>query len=220
MLKRVLEPEVMDSPQEALDYDAMDHSEVNRGFVADLLAAGYAEGEVLDLGTGTAQIPIELCQQHDRAHVVAVDLSVSMLDLARGNVEVESLTDRILLDRVDGKSLPYEDGRFACVMSTSIVHHIPLPAAVLGEAVRVTAPGGLIFFRDLLRPPSKAQLDELVQSYAGEANAHQQQMFAESLHAALTVEEMQSLVTPLGCPAESVAATSDRHWTWCFRKPA
>ena len=39
MLPRTLEPEVMDSPEEARDYDAMDHAEVNRKFVDDLLAA-------------------------------------------------------------------------------------------------------------------------------------------------------------------------------------
>ena len=38
MLPRVLEPEVMDSPDEARDYDAMDHGQVNRAFVNDLLA--------------------------------------------------------------------------------------------------------------------------------------------------------------------------------------
>ena len=38
-LARVLEPEVMDSTDEARDYDAMDHGEVNRRFVDDLLAA-------------------------------------------------------------------------------------------------------------------------------------------------------------------------------------
>ena len=36
MLPRTLEPEVMDSAEEAGDYDAMDHGAVNRAFVADL----------------------------------------------------------------------------------------------------------------------------------------------------------------------------------------
>ena len=36
---RVLEPEVMDTPEEARDYDAMDHAAVNRVFVADFLTA-------------------------------------------------------------------------------------------------------------------------------------------------------------------------------------
>ena len=38
-IPRILEPEVMDSPQDAEDYDQMDHSAVNRVFVEDLLAA-------------------------------------------------------------------------------------------------------------------------------------------------------------------------------------
>ena len=38
MIPRVLEPELMDTALEAADYDAMDHTEVNRRFVDDLLA--------------------------------------------------------------------------------------------------------------------------------------------------------------------------------------
>src|SRR5260221_76162 len=38
-LLRVLEPEIMDSATEAADYDAMDHADVNRRCVDDLLAA-------------------------------------------------------------------------------------------------------------------------------------------------------------------------------------
>ena len=37
MLPRVLEPELMDTAEEARDYDEMDHSAVNRAFVADFL---------------------------------------------------------------------------------------------------------------------------------------------------------------------------------------
>jgi hypothetical protein len=39
MLQRVLEPEVMDTAEEAIDYDRMDHREVNRRFVDDFLHA-------------------------------------------------------------------------------------------------------------------------------------------------------------------------------------
>ena len=37
MIPRTLEPEIMDSPAEAIDYDSMDHTEVNRVFVDDCL---------------------------------------------------------------------------------------------------------------------------------------------------------------------------------------
>ena len=44
MLHRVLEPEVMDTVEEARDYDAMDHSTVNRPFVTDFLFAALDAG--------------------------------------------------------------------------------------------------------------------------------------------------------------------------------
>lgn len=218
MLPRVLEPEVMDTPEEARAYDAMDHSEVNRRFVDDFQAAGPVAGEILDLGTGTAQIPIELCQRDPEARVLAIDLSVSMLDLARGNVEIASLMSQIMLDRVDGKGLPYADGRFSAVMSNSIVHHIPEPLAVLQEAWRVLSPGGLIFIRDLLRPGSDDETRHLVDTYAAGATSHQRQLFEDSLRAALSLAEIRSLVAAIGPTAESVQQTTDRHWTWCARK--
>ena len=226
MLPRTLEPEVMDSFEEARDYDAMDHAAVNALFASDLLEAAAQAGllpepydqawlECLDLGTGTAQIPIELCRRHPRVRVVAVDLAVHMLYLARANVELAGLAGRIRLERADAKSLPYGERSFAAVISNSIVHHIPEPRRVLQEAVRVVRRGGLLFLRDLLRPASEAEVQRLVEAYASGANPHQQEMFANSLRAALTLEEVRALVETLGFAASSVCQTSDRHWTWC-----
>jgi ubiquinone/menaquinone biosynthesis C-methylase UbiE len=221
-IPRILEPEVMDSPQDAEDYDRMDHSAVNGVFVEDLLAAMRESGagsresgaDVLDLGTGTALIPIELCRRDADCRVMAVDAATSMLDLARYNLESAGLTRRIQLAHVDAKRLPYQDGLFDVVMSNSILHHIPEPLAVLREAVRVTRPGGLLFFRDLLRPDTEDQLAVLVATYAADCNDHQRQLFADSLHAALSLNEIRDLVSQLGFVTESVQQTSDRHWTW------
>src|SRR5262249_36334624 len=125
MLPRVLEPEVMDSAEEARDYDAMDHTQVNRVFVADFLAVWCGTNPVLDLGTGTAQIPIELCLQAPAARVTAVDLAEHMLRRAEENVRRAGLVGRVRLQRSDAKGLAFADGSFAAVISNSIVHHIP-----------------------------------------------------------------------------------------------
>ncbi|MBP88580.1 MAG: ubiquinone biosynthesis protein UbiE [Planctomycetaceae bacterium] len=221
-LHRVLEPEVMDTLEEARDYDVMDHSEVNRVFVDDLFAAAEISGDVLDLGTGTALIPIELCQRLEEEgvedyRVMAADLSTSMLDLARYNLEVRGLTNRIQLDHVDAKELHYEDDQFDIVISNSIVHHIPEPIVAMREAIRVVKPGGLLFFRDLMRPETADDVSRLVETYAGDENEHQRQMFDDSLRAALSLDEARELVAQLGFNADSVQATSDRHWTWIAR---
>ena len=219
ILKRVLETETMDTLEEALDYDEMDHAEVNRIFVDDLLACGKIEGEVLDLGTGPARIPLHLCHRIEEVRVCAVELAVNMLDIARNNVEVEGLTDRILLDRVDAKKLPYENQRFDVVMSNSLVHHIPDPQVVLVEITRVARPGGLVFVRDLLRPEDNFEVRRLVEQHAGDQSAHAREMFADSLRAALELTEIRELIQRLGIEPATVQQTSDRHWTWTFNLP-
>ncbi|MDA1049847.1 MAG: class I SAM-dependent methyltransferase [Planctomycetota bacterium] len=218
-LQRTLEPEVMDTPEEARDYNEMDHSEVNRIFVDDLLACGEIAGDILDLGTGTALIPIELCARVEACRVMASEMSVSMLDLAVYNLAVSPAGGRIQLDQADAKQLHYDDDQFDVVMSNSIVHHIPEPVAVLREAARVARPGGLLFFRDLMRPAQSEDVSRLVATYAAGANEHQQKMFADSLRAALSLEEIRKLVSSLGFNDDTVQATSDRHWTWIARQP-
>src|SRR4051794_26884832 len=103
MLPRVLEPEVMDSAEEARDYDAMDHAQVNAAFVVDFLASWQGRNPLLDVGTGTAQIPIALCRQSVGAEVVAIDLADHMLSLGKLNVQRAGLAQRIHLERVDAK---------------------------------------------------------------------------------------------------------------------
>src|SRR5260370_7611199 len=106
MLRRVREAEVMDEAEEARDYDAMDHSEVNRVFVADFLSFWPGNGAVLDLGTGTAQIPIELCRRHGTVQVVAVDLAEHMLQLAAANVRPPGLCRPLPLQSLHAQQPP------------------------------------------------------------------------------------------------------------------
>ena len=219
MIERVLEPEVMESQAESIAYDDMDHGEVNERFVQDLLSTGRVEGEVLDVGTGTARIPMILCERHETVRVLGIDLSTSMLDIASMNIHSLSLLERIMLDRVDAKQMHFETGRFDVVMSNSIVHHLPNPEQGIAEAVRVCKPGGLLFFRDLLRPDSDTEVEHLCETYVRDETDHGRRMFEESLRAALTVHEMKSIVDRLGLSPSDVAATSDRHWTWSAVKP-
>ena len=209
----------MDSAEEARDYDAMDHATVNRAFVVDFLAVWDRVGPVLDVGTGTAQIPLELCRQVLNVQVTAVDMAAHMLEVGRANVRRAGFEDRIRLEQADAKQLPYGAGSFGAVISNSIVHHIPEPAGVLAEMVRMVKPGGVLLIRDLLRPASEDELRSLVATYTGQENAHQQQMFADSLHAALSLEEIRALIAALRFDPASVRLTSDRHWTWVAKKP-
>jgi ubiquinone/menaquinone biosynthesis C-methylase UbiE len=222
-LPRTLEPEVMDSEQEACDYDAMDHAEVNARFCDDFLAMRPTLGRVLDVGTGTARIPLELCRRSPNVQVDAIDLAASMLAIAKRNVERAGLAHRIVLIRADAKAAPWGASSFDAVVANSIVHHIPEPGDVLGEMWRLVRPSGLLFVRDLARPERRETVRELVTKHAPvparecdsvrAMHERQRALFEASLCAALTIDEVRSLVAPLGIPAQAVQMTSDRHWT-------
>jgi 2-polyprenyl-3-methyl-5-hydroxy-6-metoxy-1,4-benzoquinol methylase len=217
-MQRELEPEVMDTPDEAVAYDQMDHSEVNRRFVDDLLSAwGSIDSkvEVVDLGTGTALIPIELCRRDARIHVVAVDAAEHMLEVAGANIARAGYGDRIRLELADAKQ--QSAGTYDVVMSNSLVHHLPEPAMFFDRAAALVRPGGMLFVRDLFRPASEAEWHRLIDLYTAGESDHARQMFAESLRAALTLDEVRELVAARGFDPASVTATSDRHWTWMAR---
>jgi ubiquinone/menaquinone biosynthesis C-methylase UbiE len=213
-MQRVLEPEVMDTWEEAVNYDAMDLVEVNIAFAQRAIELGPPfAAKILDAGTGTARIPILLCQLRPQWQVFGIDLAQNMLKIGSQNVEQAGWQNQIVLELVDAKQLPYKDGQFEMVISNSLVHHLPDPLPFFVELKRVLQMQGAICIRDLLRPPDEASMNSLVESIGMEYNAHQKKLFRDSLHAALTLDEVNQLIVQAGIPEVKVYQSSDRHWT-------
>lgn len=219
-LPRVPEPEVMATESEASEYQLMDHGQVNRRFVEDLIAGGRVGQQVIDLGCGPAEIPIELCRQLDDVTVMAADLSVEMLEIAKREVDMAGFLERIQLVQADAKSVEgFGDAVADTVISNSLLHHLPDPAEALQAAVTLTRPGGRLFFRDLVRPESNEEVERLVTAHAGQESEAAQQLLRQSFHAALTLAEIRNLCEAFGIPPERVQMTSDRHWTLDWQRP-
>jgi SAM-dependent methyltransferase len=220
MLNRVLEPEVMDDRQEAVAYNDMDHRAVNERFASDLLAISNLGTDWLDIGTGTALIPVELCRRTDSSvRIMAADASYWMLEIARYNIEIHQCISRVQLHQGDAKKMVFEKNYFDTVFSNSLVHHLPDHDQFFQETVRVLRPNGVLFLRDLFRPSTEAHLEELVKLYGGEDSCGSD-LFRQSLLAALTIDELRAIVQPLGIPSECIVETSDRHWTLTARANA
>jgi ubiquinone/menaquinone biosynthesis C-methylase UbiE len=218
MLPRVLEPEVMDTAEEAADYDAMDHRAVNGAFCIDFLetAAKLKISRILDVGTGTALIPIDLCGRAPAVQIVAIDLAEHMLARARENVRAANLESRISLELRDAKKAGWSDGEFDAVICNSIVHHIPDPTDALAEMWRLVAKRGALFVRDLLRPADDGAVRALVETYAplgDDRDNRQRGLFEASLRAALTQKEVLAIAMRAGITNATVMISSDRHWT-------
>ena len=231
MLSRILEPEVMDTLEEAHDYDSMDHAEVNRRFAADTLAAVRGDGllsgdpacHALDLGTGAHND-----EMMDKSAAPRRDATTHGRRSGGGDARARQAQRRGRRnDRRDPAGTarrqnapPYPNQRFTAVVSNSIVHHIPEPRKALAEAVRVTAPGGRLFFRDLLRP---GDLEELERLRSGSTRREPTIGSGNSSPSRCTRPFRSTRSAPRSwrnwvSPATSIAATSDRHWTWSAKK--
>lgn len=209
-MERVLEPEVMDTPEEADGYDAMDHSGPNAAFVERLAELG-AHGRMLDIGTGPGHIPLLVCERMPDAKVVAIDLAKHMLAHAERHRAASRVGNRVELRLADAKGLDFPDDSFDTVFSNTILHHIPDPEPFLAEARRVLKPGGVLLIRDLYRPDSNERALELVREHASGETPYNQELFRASLCAALTPEELRTVADEAGLQEADIVRDSDRH---------
>jgi ubiquinone/menaquinone biosynthesis C-methylase UbiE len=212
-MQRILEPEVMDTAEDAGEYDAMDFTAVNTDFARAASALAPAGATVLDAGTGTARIPVLLARLRPDWRIIAVDLAASMLELGRKNIALHQLSGRIQLERVDVKRMPYADRRFDLVIANSLIHHLSEPLPFLQEIKRVVKPDGGIFLRDLLRPDSPEALERMVAGVGPEYSPRQARLWRDSLRAALTIAEIEDSLHRAGLTGLRVYRSSDRHWT-------
>lgn len=213
-MERILEPEVMDSLEESLAYDKMDFTEVNQAFVDEAIAQCDLDvALVLDIGTGPGRIPVMMAQSRPQWRIIAIDMAETMLAIARQHVFKAGLTAQISLELADAKNLPYPDGYFDLVISNSLVHHLPEPKLFFEQVKRVVKPNGGLLIRDLFRPGDRETINQLVNSIGQEYDPHQAKLFRDSLHAALTLNEVREIVESVGLTGVKIDQSSDRHWS-------
>jgi len=99
---------------------------------------------VLDVATGTGRLPLALCQ-HARfeGHIIALDLSLRMLEVAAAKLQCEHFDDYVTLLWATSEILPFHDMSFDLVTCLEALEFMPNPQATLKELARVLYPGGL-----------------------------------------------------------------------------
>lgn len=211
---RVLEPEVMEGDEEALAYDEMDRRRGNivfQGFAESALAMGVRRGRVLDVGTGTGRVVLRLARLNADLDIEAVDLSHSMLELARTNAAREGIRN-VRFSLGDAKQLPFEDGSFDLVVSHQLLHQLPDPILALKEINRVAGPTGALLVRDIRRLPEPLMTAALPFWCSGYSPRLREQTMA-SFRAGLTHREFRDLVRSAGVRSAYVSAQWLTHQT-------
>lgn len=103
-------------------------------------ATSRASGDVVELAVGTG-LNLPLYPESVR-HVVGIELSDRMLEVARQRITSAGLVDRVEVRQGDVEQLALPDGCADTVVSTYTMCTIPRPQTALAEAWRVLRPGG------------------------------------------------------------------------------
>lgn len=132
-----------------------------RGYQAETFArvARHVRGSrapvILDVPCGTGELPRWLLPQVPDAHVIGVDGSAAMLDIARRKWAGEP---SISFQHALADALPFGDQTFDWVLCCSSLHYFRQPTRVLAEFARVLKPTGGLLLLDWCRNPWHCRL--------------------------------------------------------------
>jgi ubiquinone/menaquinone biosynthesis C-methylase UbiE len=158
-----------------------------------------ADDRLLDVACGAGKLVRAAAPRVERA--VGVDLAPKMIEEARRRTGAEDPPEADRIEFVVGPSdaLPFADGEFTAVVSTTAFHHFPDPAAAAGEMARVLAPGGRIVIGDSVRDTRPAKVGDafLRRFEAGHVGLQERRGF-ERLLAAAGIEVTSSRTLLLG----------------------
>jgi ubiquinone/menaquinone biosynthesis C-methylase UbiE len=119
--------------------------------VADEIVSNFQQGLILDLGTGPGYLPIEILKRSSNVKIIGVDLSRRLIHMARKNVQLAGLSDRLSFEFGNSSRLRFNDGEFDMVLSTGMLHSLKQPVKVFQEIYRVLKKGGEAWIYDPAR---------------------------------------------------------------------
>ena len=101
--------------------------------VAEEVVDHLAGGTILDLGTGPGYLPIEIVKKSSDIHIVGVDLSRKLIQMARSNAAKAGFADRMDFQHGNAGRLEFDDASFDLVISTGMLHSLKEPVNLLPD---------------------------------------------------------------------------------------
>ena len=106
--------------------------------IANDIVAKMGKGTILDLGSGTGYLSIEIARKAPGLQVCGIDLSGKMVKIARRHAEG---VDNAQFVFGNAAQLPFKDNLIDLVVSTGASHHWKMPRLVFEECYRILKPG-------------------------------------------------------------------------------
>jgi ubiquinone/menaquinone biosynthesis C-methylase UbiE len=155
---------------------------------------GITSGRVLDIGTGSGRLALELTKVKSNGFsVVGLDISAQMLNQARNNTK-SGTARKVNFVQATAARLPFPDDSFDIVTSYASLHHWQQPTIVFNEIWRVAKEGGLILIRDNRRMIGNPFFKTCISILTLFMNKQQRKMWPKSILASYTIEEVHQIL--------------------------
>ena len=111
---------------------------------------------LLDLATGTADVPLILMQHVTRVDSASgIDMSQKMLDIGQRKVRAKGLESKIELRHGDAAAIPYPEENFDALTIAFGIRNLPDIHNALQEMKRVLRPGGRALILEFSLPTNR-----------------------------------------------------------------
>ena len=168
-------------------------------FVWKVLHRGIKSGRVLDIGTGSGRLAIELAKaKGNNFEITGLDVSANMLQKAGENAQKSGVGDKIKFVPGNADSLPFPDGYFDLVISYASLHHWFRPALVFKEAQRVAKKGGAVIIRDNRRIYGNPFWEAFIRIISLFMNRRHRENWPKAILASYTIPEIKTIIEESG----------------------
>jgi ubiquinone/menaquinone biosynthesis C-methylase UbiE len=164
-------------------------------FVSKILRKGIRSGRVLDIGTGSGLLAIELAKAKGcNFDIVAIDISGNMIRKARANAGRYGVADKITFIVSTAAALPFADNSFDLVISYASLHHWLKPVAVFDEVARVTKATGYACIRDNKRVYQNPVWKVIIWLVSRFMNRRHRENWPRAILASYTIPEVREIL--------------------------
>lgn len=129
------------------------------------MAVDSLRGPALDVATGTGDFALDLARKPAVSHVVGLDNTPEMLEVAMRKAQRNGLAKRMVFIVGDAHDLPFPDDQFMCAtVGFGIRNFVDVPRA-LREMARVVRPGGRVVTLEIVKLEGRGPWSRLFTVY-------------------------------------------------------
>jgi ubiquinone/menaquinone biosynthesis C-methylase UbiE len=122
------------------------------------------KGILIDIGSGTGYLSIEIGKRAPQLNIYGIDLSRKMVEIASGHAK---RFKNVKFKLANAAALPFEGDSIDFIISTGSFHHWKHPIKIFNECFRVLKTKGEAWIYDGCSNPPHEEVSKLKRKYGG-----------------------------------------------------